>query len=254
MGSIRPGITKKNLLAISLAALLITGLPATPAQAATDVLPDLKARGLTDFRIQIASNGEKRLRFTTRIANAGPGPFEVRLDHPNTGTAKMTVTQRVYNTAGGWRWIPVSGTHAFFAGDGHSHWHVYKLQKFEIRKLNADGTEGPLAGSGAKTGFCFYDNTVYNLTLPKAPQSPYYKGCGSASSLRVKTGISVGWADTYGANLAYQWIKINGLPDGKYRVRVRTDPQNWFVEARDTNNNTFSDIRITGSTVVKLSA
>ncbi len=242
----------KNLFAIILAALLVASLSTAPAQAATDVLPDLKARGLSDFRIQVASNGEKRLRFKTRIANQGPGRFEVRVQRPNTSTAQMTVTQRVYNTTGGWRWVPVSGTHGFYAGDGHDHWHVYKLQSFEIRKLNADGTEGSIAGSGAKTGFCFTDNTVYNLTLPNARQTPYYRSCGTQSSLRVDIGISVGWADTYAASLAYQWIKITGLQDGKYRVRVKTDPQNWFVEARDTNNDTFSDIRITGNTVVKI--
>jgi len=241
----------KHLLAGIVAGLLITGFSATPSQAATDLLPDLRTRKLTDFRIENASNGEKRLRFTTQIANAGPGAFEVRMDRPSTTTAQMTVIQRIYNTAGGWRWVQVPGTHGFWGGDGHNHWHVYKLQRFEIRKLYADGSEGTLAGSGAKVGFCFFDNTTYNLSLANAPQSPYYKGCGTSTSLRVKTGISVGWADKYGAGLPYQWIKINGLADGIYRVRVRTDPQNWFVETSNTNNNTYSDIKITGSTVVK---
>jgi hypothetical protein len=241
-----------RVLAAAVAALLASSLSSAPAQAATDVLPDLRTRRLTDFRIENASNGEKRLRFTTIIANAGPGPFEVRLDRPNTSTAQMTVIQRIYNTAGGWRWVQAPGTHGFWGGDGHSHWHVYKFQRFEIRRLSSGGTEGPLAGSGAKVGFCFYDNTTYNLGLPDAPQSPYYKGCGTTTSLRVKTGISVGWSDKYGWNLNRQWIKINGLPDGNYRVRVLTDPQNWFVETSNTNNNTYSDIRIIGNTVTKL--
>jgi Lysyl oxidase len=241
----------KNLWAAVVAALLITGLSATPAQAATDVLPDLRTRKLTDFRIENASNGEKRLRFTTQIANAGPGAFEVRMQRSTTTTAQMTVTQRIYNTAGGWRWVQAPGTHGFWGGDGHNHWHVYKLQRFEIRKLNADGSEGPLAGSGAKVGFCFFDNTTYDLSLPNARRSPYYTGCGTTSSLRVTAGISVGWADKYGAGLPKQWIKINGLPDGIYRVRVLTDPQNWFIETSNRNNNTHSDIKITGSTVVK---
>ena len=156
---------------------------------------------MTDFRIEVTSTGEKRLRFTTQIANLGPGVFEVYAKRPNTSTANMTVFQRVHDTAGGYRSILVTGTHAFYSGDGHNHWHIFKLQEFEIRNLNADGTEGPIAGSGAKTGFCFFDNTVYNLTLPNARQSPRYKGCGTESSLSIKTGVSVGWADTYGASL-----------------------------------------------------
>lgn len=241
----------KKVLTIILGALLLLSL-AVSAQAAADKLPDLRTRTLTDFSIQNASNGEKRLRFTTRIANAGPGRFEVLMNRPNTDTAQMTVRQRIWHTDGTSHTIQVSGTHGFYAGDGHDHWHVYKLQDFGIYKINADGTTGTRAGSGAKTGFCFSDNTVYNLTLPGAPQSPYYKGCGTQSSTSVRIGISVGWADTYGANLAYQWIKINGLPDGKYRVIVRTDPSNWFKEANDKNNNTHADIKISGSSVTRL--
>ena len=68
----------------------------------------------------------------------------------------------------------------------------------------------------------------------------------------MKAGISVGWADTYAASIAKQWIKINNLQDGKYRVIVKTDPSNWFKEVSETNNWTHSDIRITGSTVTVL--
>ena len=56
-------------------------------------------------------------------------------------------------------------------------------------------------------------------------------------------------ADTYGANLAYQWIKINGLPDGRYRVHVTADPSNRFVEGNETNNRSFRTIQIRGNTV-----
>jgi Lysyl oxidase len=107
-------------------------------------------------------------------------------------------------------------------------------------------------GSGAKTGFCFLDVVTYNLSLPNAPQTKQYTGCGRRASVNVKAGISVGWADKYGAGLAKQWIKINGLPDGNYRVRVKTDPQNWFAETSNTNNDTTANIRISGSTVTKL--
>ena len=131
---------------------------------------------MTDFRIEVTSTGEKRLRFTTQIANLGPGVFEVYAKRPNTDTANMTVFQRVHDTAGGYRSILVTGTHAFYSGDGHNHWHIFKLQEFEIRNLNADGTEGSIAGSGAKTGFCFYDNTVYNLTPPQRPSEPPLQG------------------------------------------------------------------------------
>ena len=64
----------------------------------------------------------------------------------------------------------------------------------------------------------------------------------------------MGWADTYGADIAYQWIKINGLQDGKYKVRARTDPKNWFVESVESNNSISTTVKIAGNTVVRLSA
>jgi hypothetical protein len=166
------------------------------AEAATEQLPDLRMRRLTNFYIQQASNGDKRLRFTTRIANAGPGRFELHGYRPGTSTARMNIRQRIYNTSGTYRRIeiPRSSTYMFYAGDGHNHWHVHKLQRFEIRRLDANGKEGELKGTGAKTGFCFWDNTTYNLSLPGAPQDPYYTSCGKRGSLNVKMGLSLaGW-------------------------------------------------------------
>jgi hypothetical protein len=212
----------------------------------TEQLPDLRMRRLTDFYIQKASNGDKRLRFTTKIANAGPGRFELHGYRPDTSTSRMNIRQRIYNTSGTYRRIeiPRSSTYMFFAGDGHNHWHVHKLQRFEIRPIDASGKEGELKGTGAKTGFCFWDNTTYKLSLPGAPQNPYYTSCGKRESVNVKMGLSVGWSDKYGATLAYQWIKINSLRDGNYRVRVIADPQNWFLETNDANNSTWTDIRL----------
>jgi hypothetical protein len=218
------------------------------AEAATEQLPDLRMRRLTNFYIQQASSGDKRLRFTTRIANAGAGRFELPGYRTDTSTSRMNIRQRIYNTSGTYRRIeiPRSGTYMFYAGDGHNHWHVHKLQRFEIRPLDANGREGEIKGTGAKTGFCFWDNTTYKLSLPGAPQDPYYTSCGKRDSLNVKMGLSVGWSDKYSASLAYQWIKINGLQDGNYRVRVIADPYNWFLETNDANNSTSTDIRLSG--------
>jgi hypothetical protein len=77
---------------------------------------------LSSFYIERASNGEKRLRFTTVIVNAGPGRFELRGKRPDTSTARMNISQRIYNTSGTYRSIdiPRSSTHMFYAGDGQT--------------------------------------------------------------------------------------------------------------------------------------
>ncbi len=241
----------KTLIGAILAALL--AMTALPASAATEKLPDLKMKAPSGFYIEQASNGERRLRFKTVMWNAGAGKFGVRMMRPDTSTPTMTVAQRVYRTDGTFRTVNVPDTYGFYAGDGHDHWHVFKLQEFTIRQVNADGTtDSVIQGRGAKTGFCFTDNTKVNLTLPGAPSAPHYipgVACGSESSLKVVEGISVGWGDTYGANLGYQWIKINGLADGKYRVQVIADPGNKFLESNNSNNTNSAYIKISGNTV-----
>ena len=237
----------------SLGAALVLGLTgftmSTPAHSVSaERLPDLKMLKPSGFYIQNTAT-EKRLRFTTIIHNAGTGRFYVRGNRPNTSTKTMTVKQRIYRADGTYRSIDVPGTYAFWAGDGHDHWHIARLQEFTIRPVNADGSLGSVAGRGAKTGFCFYDNYKVNLGLPYAPQTPHFTHCGSASDLFLKEGLSVGWGDRYSASTAYQWIKINGLKDGKYRIHVTADPKNWFLESSDANNTAFMTVRITGNTV-----
>jgi subtilase family serine protease len=68
----------------------------------------------------------------------------------------------------------------------------------------------------------------------------------------VVEGISVGWA-TPTEQPAHQWIKINGLADGKYRVQVIADPGNKFLESNNSNNTNSAYIKISGNTVSPVS-
>ena len=55
---------------------------------------------------------------------------------PNTTTAQMKVEQRIFNTSGAYRRVQAPGTKGFYnAGDGHDHWHVFKLQEFSIHRI-----------------------------------------------------------------------------------------------------------------------
>jgi hypothetical protein len=243
-----------TLLLILLVGVLSVANTGTSRAAVVERRPDLKMHKPSGFYIQNTAT-QKRLRFTTVMTNLGPGRFDVRASRPSTSYSRMSLKQRIYRSDGTYRSIsiPTSDSYAFYAGDGHDHWHVYRLQQFTIHRVHADGTYSGVLGRGAKTGFCFYDNTKVNLTLRYAPLSPSYTSCGTASSTKVRMGLSVGWGDTYGARLAYQWIQINGLRDGVYRVRVTADSGNRFLESVETNNAAAVSIRITGNTVVRLS-
>jgi hypothetical protein len=156
----------------------------------------------------------------------------------------MAVTQRIRNSVGSYRQVSTPAV-MFWAGDGHDHWHVRDVEAYRLIRLD----NGRRVGTGAKHGFCYFDNTAYRLGLAGAPSASVYGGCGRAGDLRVKTGLSVGWGDTYPAPIAFQWIDITGLKAGRYRLRATADPANWFAETNNANNGTWVDLKLTGSGV-----
>lgn len=234
----------------ALAAAVVPAQVARGASAAVnDLLPDLRVARVTNWTVQTTSSGHRLLRFTSVLTNVGRGPLVLRGSRPSTSVAEMTVRQRIYRDNGTSWWLNTPSVMRY-AGDGHNHWHVQRIASYELRPLsNLAAT--PLRG--AKAGFCFFDTTAINLSLPSAPQSPRYAQslCGVRSSLTASMGLSVGWGDKYPWNFAWQWIDVTGLKGGDYRVCVTADPQDWFAEVEQRNNSTWTDIRIasTGSIV-----
>jgi hypothetical protein len=100
---------------------------------------------------------------------------------------------------------------------------VRDVEAYRLIRLD----NGRRVGTGAKHGFCYFDNTRFRLGLADAPSAPVYKGCGRAGDLRITTGLSVGWGDTYPAGIAFHWIDITGLNSARYRLRATADPANW---------------------------
>ena len=153
----------------------------------------------------------------------------------------MSVTQRIFDGAGGHRDVSTA-VRMYYAGDGHNHWHVRNLQSFKLTRLD----NGVKVGTGAKHGFCFFDNYRYGST-----RDPFYTaaggacGYGASSALRVMMGLSVGWGDIYRWRLPGQYFDIKGLSPGQYRLRCVADPAGWFREEDNTNNFTWVDIRLT---------
>jgi Lysyl oxidase len=219
-------------------ALAVLATASKPAGAATDLLPDLRMARLQNLGIQSASS-RKLLRFDSIIVNVGAGPFEARGSRPDK-TSSMTVSQRIYDKAGGYRDRATTAT-MYFAGDGHTHWHVRDLQTYELIRLD----NGKKVGTGAKHGFCFFDNYPFGSDKDK-----YYLSCGNnPDALQVRMGLSRGWGDRYGAGIVDQYIDITGLTSGKYKLQATADAANWFSESNNTNNFTWVDIQISGNSV-----
>jgi hypothetical protein len=232
---------KFRLTVLGLLMALVALTPATIG-AASDKLPDLALKRLRDLRIAHLSDGTRVLRFSSVIVDRGVGPFEVHGRRPNRRTS-MTVTQRIYNDAGGYRTQSTSAQ-MVFGGDGHGHWHVRDLQEFVLRGID----DTAVRRVGAKRGFCFFDNETYNLSLSGAPQSPVYtssNSCtGGSRALRTQMGLSVGWGDLYSYSLPDQYVNIHNLPPGRYRLQATVDPLTKFVESSVSNNVTYVDISL----------
>jgi hypothetical protein len=160
----------------------------------------------------------------------------------------MRVNQRIYNTAGTYRVVETEGV-ARYSGDGHDHWHVRDVARYELFPLSSNGKA---LRRDAKVGFCFFDTNPYRLTLPRAPQTPRYTaaGCGKQSALFVRNGISVGWGDRYGWRLSRQWIDITNLPSGEYYLKLTVDPLFQFQEIRHRNDCNWTRIRISKSSSI----
>jgi hypothetical protein len=220
---------------------VLTTLAAPELAAAADRLPDLGMARLSDFKAEKTADGRRLLRFTTVIVNVGTGPFEVRGIRASANDPEMTTFQRIYDTAGGFRSV-ATAARMFFAGDGHSHWHVRDLESTELTRLD----NGAKVGTGAKFGFCFFDNVAYRLTLLGAPPAAVYGGCGNSSSLAVTMGLSVGWGDEYSWRLPNQYVDITSLVPGRYRLSVTADAPGYFAEANESNNGTWVDLQIKG--------
>ena len=224
----------RRFIVLALAVALALTALASSAGAASDLLPDLRMLRLTDLKIEKTSDGRKLLRFSSIIVNVGDGPLQVHGQRPDTGASTMNTFQRIFDEAGEPHDVPTDAV-MHFGGDGHNHWHVRDLESFELERLRDDSK----VGTGAKHGFCFWDNHRYG-----SEQDPYYAGCGQPTDLEVTMGLSVGWGDLYRYDLPDQYIDITGLGRGRYRLIGTADADNWFRESEESNNSTWVDIRI----------
>jgi hypothetical protein len=121
------------------------------------------------------------------------------------------------------------------------------LQQYELNRLD----NGSKVGTGAKAGFCFYDNVNYR-SLPDHPASPVYtssNSCsGGASALTTAMGLSIGWGDIYNWNLAYQCIDITGLTAGRYQLNVNINPGLGLQQTNAANDSTWVKIQLKSKT------
>jgi len=195
-----------------------------------DLLPDVglwanEGRGyLYDWYIdknEPTQPGRTLLRASTASINSGRGPLELIGSSLNPG-----VYQRIYSSDGGSRDV-YSGTFTFHPGHGHLHFDNWL--NFTVREVLTGNGVGNVVKAGDKTSFAIIDLELYDPSLPGFPSSARYEG-------GLVQGMSVGWADIYGATLPDQWIDITGINPGRYWLEAVVDPDNRIVESNESNN------------------
>ena len=234
-------------LPVPAAAAYPIALTESPGVGANDLLPDMTMAPIYDVSLQYMRSGKVRLRFGSIIRNIGDGPLEAR----GTGRVKRhmnEIRQVIRLQDGNTRTVTPVDVTGFYAGDGHNHWHVSSFVVATLYPVTSGEVDPGTVRSLRKIGFCLTDS----LRVPaevrppnSAPTRTYpYTGCGNSKSQKFKMGVSVGWADEYPASIAYQWINIEGLPVGDYRLCTTPNPEGAWLERDYTNNSAWIDLRI----------
>jgi hypothetical protein len=191
------------------------------------LLPDLQIMPPRELYTEGVGEGRK-LRFSTTVLNAGEGPLTIVGD-VDAATGTTTASQQVHFDDGSTQ-SEVVGTFIFHPG--HEHWHFEDFTMLELWTYDDDGELDEMQATTGKATFCAVDEILEEASLPNVPHGPAFLECGQGVQ-----GLSVGWSDTYTADLIGQELDISGVPDGRYAVRTVADPADRLRETDENNND-----------------
>ena len=211
--------------------LAVTGMIAQST--ATENRPNLVATPAFNMSV-VRESGVTNLRFSTMSWNSGTGPLELRAGAIDLDQVTQKVYQRVFRSDGSY--------YDNFAGDfvyhpTHAHFHFEDYAVYRLVPVSAPGAS---ERQSAKTTFCVMDtNKISNFP---GPASAVYSSCGADIQ-----GMSVGWADTYGAHLAGQSFDVTTSPDGDYNLIIDIDPRLRILESNESDNSACVRVRLSVS-------
>jgi hypothetical protein len=214
--------------------------------------PNLVTLPFADVSIERAP-GVRNLRFSNTVGNRGPGVLELYpvvddCDGDGDPQDDRSAYQRIYGDTDGdgvfTRGVDQPVAERFvgcmFFHPEHDHWHLEDFARYVLARASS----GRVVAVADKVSFCVRDS-LSAWTLPGTPAQPYFGECTQDGT----TGMSVGWADLYAADLFGQSLDIRGVPDGRYCLSSLTDPPRRIAERRDDDNRRTLPIRIRGSSV-----
>ena len=203
-----------------------------------ELLPDVRALPPRDIAMADASN----MRFSATSWNSGNGKLELiprsPVTDPVTGQTKQPVDQRVYCSDGSYYDHP-AGSATYHPAHNHVHYNDYANY---ILEQDTSSPQNPRKGT--KTTFCIMDTTGVNTQLSGASGSSVFSWCPTQDPDFNTQGMSVGWGDTYGSNLAGQSLYVADLTPGMYRLRHVFDPKDLLLETTNGDNESCKLVEI----------
>ena len=182
------------------------------------------------------------LRFSHTTANLGKGPLEISPDLESDECAQSSpdwfdADQYVYRDTNGTGEFERGADQApekrdvgcMFFHEPHNHYHFQDFALYELYRERS----GNLAATSDKVSFCVFDLQEINGDLPGAEQ--FYAGSNCDRSDGTH-GISVGWADVYGAFTQGQELDITNKRRGRFCLVAIADPENRLDEVGSASN------------------
>lgn len=135
---------------------------------------------------------------------------------------------------------PNLGTADFFAGNQMTNPDLFEFSECQGSYVLADYAQyrlldgdGNVVANGHKAAFALIDLAMW---VP---------GSGPGQYGFNNMGITVGWADIYGAGLTCQWVDITDVPAGDYVLELSINPEHVIEESDFDNNILLLDVAVT---------
>lgn len=135
---------------------------------------------------------------------------------------------------------PNLGNADFYAGNNETSPELFEYSECQGQYVLADyaqyrllDLDGNVVANGQKAAFALIDLAMW---VP---------GSGPGQYGFNNMGISVGWADIYGAGLSCQWVDITDVPPGDYQLELSINPEHVIEEITFDNNILLLDVTVT---------
>jgi len=173
-------------------------------------------KSLEDFVICKDNTGKLALRFSIAIANVGKEDLEIVIGEPEQIDGKTVAPgkQIIKQENGETREIDIGYFDQHVEEDGSGHSHVHWQYKDLASMVLVDENEEEVARS-KKPGYCVIDSFPYPNFPIVRPMQFRHGGCEGTIP---KIGITLGWCDYYKFDTDRQYIEIENVPPGKYKI------------------------------------